>query len=530
MGKYESESIRKILSRIDNEEIYLPSIQREFVWEQERINKFFDSVMRDYPIGTFLLWTTKDQIQVRKFIFNYHDDLKLSDLYVPTNSSKKTLVLDGQQRLQSMYIALRGLYEGSEFYFDILSGKEIDPRTSEIYRFGFFKKGSEPNGWILFTKLIYSDKTATALKRDVIEELQELGMDITDDAEELIEENISRAKEQFVIREMISYYNIDSIDGSIRNQDEILEIFVRTNMGGISLTPSDLVFSTLKVDWADVEKEFEDLLEDVNGNGAFEFDKDFIVKCCLTLIGAGAEYNVQKLRGEAGQSVKEKIRMDWQRISDSIRSCIDFLERNGITSSELLVSSNALIPIIYFSFLKGGRLDSLYDKVTFRWLCLALLNRNFGGQADTVINACKKAIDDANFASKRYFPASELDNVIPKSKKVGFVKDLADWKGGEKLILSLIYWPYGGVKFNPLMKYNNPEVDHIFPKSKLRDLNVDNKLIQDIGNLRYISQSENRTKIPVNGLKILIMLQLYQLTRSQKVEIYGNSKGINNSL
>ena len=68
--------------------------------------------MREYPISTLLIWKTKSTIRHRKFIDNWKSTLRFSDFYVPENTGKKCLVLDGQQRLQSLFISLRGSFEG----------------------------------------------------------------------------------------------------------------------------------------------------------------------------------------------------------------------------------------------------------------------------------------------------------------------------------------------------------------------------------------------------------------------------------
>jgi hypothetical protein len=119
--------IRKIVSYLNDDEaegggFWLPNIQRPFVWNEDQIARLFDSIMREYPISTLLVWKTKEQVKHRKFIDNFLPDLKLTNFYVPDNTRSKMMVLDGQQRLQSLFIGLRGSYFGRELYFDVLSG------------------------------------------------------------------------------------------------------------------------------------------------------------------------------------------------------------------------------------------------------------------------------------------------------------------------------------------------------------------------------------------------------------------------
>ncbi len=129
--KNQKETIRKMVTYLNNEEKYggfwLPNIQRNFVWTEEQIERLFDSIMREYPISTLLVWRTKAKVKCRKFIDCYKKKLKLSDFYVPESEQTKLLVLDGQQRLQSLFIGLKGSYETKELFFHVLSGDLAAP-------------------------------------------------------------------------------------------------------------------------------------------------------------------------------------------------------------------------------------------------------------------------------------------------------------------------------------------------------------------------------------------------------------------
>ncbi len=86
------QSLRKIVRFLNNPEedggFWLPNIQRPFVWSEEQICRLFDSIMREYPISTLLIWKTRSEIRHRKFIDNYRKTCKLSDFYVPENGCR----------------------------------------------------------------------------------------------------------------------------------------------------------------------------------------------------------------------------------------------------------------------------------------------------------------------------------------------------------------------------------------------------------------------------------------------------------
>src|SRR5438128_1247397 len=164
-------SLRKIVSYLNNPDedggFWLPNIQRPFVWSEDQIARLFDSIMRQYPISTLLIWRTKSEIKRRRFIDNYKHSLKLTDYYVPSDTKVKRLVLDGQQRLQSLYIGLKGSYQGRELYLDILSGDVVAPEDIR-YKFRFLSTEESAWPWVKFKSLVFSSAGASKLAETVI--------------------------------------------------------------------------------------------------------------------------------------------------------------------------------------------------------------------------------------------------------------------------------------------------------------------------------------------------------------------------
>ncbi len=96
---YKPKTLFRLVEDINNGQLFLPHIQRPFVWEEEQMLKLFDSLMRNYPIQTLLFWRTKDEIKARKFMPQVLWDTDLSDFYDADKSKKdieKVFVLDGQ--------------------------------------------------------------------------------------------------------------------------------------------------------------------------------------------------------------------------------------------------------------------------------------------------------------------------------------------------------------------------------------------------------------------------------------------------
>lgn len=124
--KNQKESIRKLISGLISADedggFWLPNIQRKFVWHEDQIGRLFDLIMPEYPISTLPVWRTQSAIKRRKFIDHYQADHQgAGRTYEPEDDKVKLSVLDGQPRLKSLFIGLKGSYEKRELYFNILS-------------------------------------------------------------------------------------------------------------------------------------------------------------------------------------------------------------------------------------------------------------------------------------------------------------------------------------------------------------------------------------------------------------------------
>lgn len=114
--EYQHWTIREAMNRIAAKKLYLPAIQRKFVWEASQIEQLFDSIMRDYPIGTFLFWMVEAARQNDYSFYEFIREYHARDNWMNTLAAKPHLpdelvgVLDGQQRLNSLYVALQGTY------------------------------------------------------------------------------------------------------------------------------------------------------------------------------------------------------------------------------------------------------------------------------------------------------------------------------------------------------------------------------------------------------------------------------------
>jgi hypothetical protein len=495
--KNQKETIRKMVGYLNNPEkdggFWLPNIQRPFVWNEGQIERLFDSIMREYPISTLLVWKTKSNIRRRKFIDNYKHGLRLTDFYVPADDKTKMLVLDGQQRLQSLFIGLKGSYEKKELYFDILSGELVAPEDIR-FRFKFIESQKAKLPWVKFKDLVFSTDEYDEISENIITRFDR---ELTTDEKKTIRKNVARIVRVFQTEENIVYQELDSVDKpNLYTEDDVVEIFIRANSGGTVLGKSDLLFSLLTVSWEDADEKMQELLDELNRTG-YGFNRDFILKTCLTLLGKGAAYNITKFRDEA---TRESIVANWDRIASAIKDVKDYLYgKTYIRSDKALPSYLVLIPIIYFRYHYEDKWR--HAKGIDDYILRTLISGAFSGNPDNLIDKCTREID-----AKQDFVVNDIFGVIRadgRSLEIARETIFDQYYGSKNIHLIFNIW-YKDFNYHPSFENNTPQVDHIFPQSllksvKIRNPNTGRKDVlkykwwdrDQIANLMLLTQQEN---------------------------------------
>lgn len=238
-----------------NHKYFLPHIQRELVWTQDQIVKLFDSLMRGYPISTFLFWKIAGKRDITKLEFTkyYKKGITKNEINTDVDKDEFWLVLDGQQRLQSFYIALKGSYNDSELFFNALSKKPITDDESE-------DEGNEESEIIYETTFLKSKEgyfIRDITDRRTGERLKKLWVKIKDFA-------MLEGEDQDGIRKITKYTN--EIRDKYKNQITVAESdLIEDNIKRMNnlVTQTDTIFY---------------YLEDEN-----EYDKEGNRGRCLTL-------------------------------------------------------------------------------------------------------------------------------------------------------------------------------------------------------------------------------------------------------
>lgn len=498
------------LIQVINKGLFLPHIQRPFVWEEEQMLKLFDSLMRNYPIQTLLLWKTKDEIKARKFMEEVEWDPDLSDYYEPNVSKagcEKTFVLDGQQRLQTLYATFAGAIKGPdgerlEAYFDASSGAALSD-DGLLYTLKF-SKVALPHPWYRVADLVGKD--AQRVAEELSEEMND-SLDKADDAltaEKRPTSQDQRARQKRVRRnfgQLVSllredkHFWIQELDGVANNYTygTVLDIFVRVNSGGTKLDASDLMFAAMKEGWDEIEEAIEDTTELLNSTN-IGFDKTFPLKCLLVVHERGAEASAEKFTGADGTKLLAEMKANWDKAEAAFQELRDFLKTDLKVYAEKVVRShNSFIPLfdyLYFNPKPTERSRALmrgyyYKAQLFGW---------YSQGTDKVINGLHSVVGQP---APGGFPMQAVKNYfIGRGYPTELQKGHLEQTRLRFLLLNLVYVDQMGASpFDVKYKGNEPHVDHIYPRHALSTkLGLGSTEVNTLGNYRFVGATDNIRK------------------------------------
>lgn len=521
--------IRDAMRRITENAIYLPAIQRKFVWDTDRIEKLFDSIMRGYPIGTFLFWIitekAKKDYTFYKFIQDFHQRDNSWNEVAPKPDLRNQFigVLDGQQRLNSMYVALQGSYAYRRKHGRWQDDAAFPQRYFYLNLFHQPSDRDESDLTNHFAFLTSEEAEEVSSKEYWFKVKDVLEWPDTGAVFGFIEAAVSKyERHQKILREhcgplliklwqrlcsddVINYFSIHE-----QVLDNIVEIFVRVNSAGVQLSKTDLLFSSIVAHWDRGREEIEAAITTLNekGNG-FAFNNDFVMRTCLALADLPVRLKVNSFKKQNIQT----IMTNWSGIKAAMERAVELLVEWGFCG-QTLSTLNAVIPIAYFIH-KGG--DVQQSKDAWRqFLIRAQAKQIFSSASDRVLGKIREALrtskdkggtfklTDRRFTLAQLTAQSELRDLQIYDEDLD---EFLDWEKGPYsfMLLSLLY-PH--LKFDQIQFHQ----DHIHPrnqftKKKLKDAGFDDAEIEGcmgkrdlLPNLQLMEGVENKKK---NGTELV---------------------------
>lgn len=534
-------TIKEAIDSIDSGNFLLPSIQRRFVWNTKQIEFLFDSIMQDYPINTFMFWSVIDD--VIKNQFRFYDFLKKYVEYKGGNNEERKTkgykdffaVIDGQQRLNSLYIGLKGSYAYKKYvyrkkkyhksekdypsrklFLDLLNPLEND-EEKKVYDFRFLVHNEHEKENERLKKHIINDEgkrievksfwfevgdvLTFKKEHDVITYLVKNGLEIGGFAGETLLKLYKLINEKPIINFFLE-----------KNQDfdKVLYEFIRTNSGGTTLSFADLLMSIITASWEQgnstkgAREEIDELIRQVS-EISFGINQDFVLKTCLVLFSVDIRFALKNFQGETIQ----KIKSEWGDITESIKSTFQLIKSLSFNNHSLR-SKNAAIPIIYhvyknkiWSEINKENQHKENRKAIKSYLHISMLNKLFGGSSDGFLKRIKSVLSEN---SSTEFPLSKLKEKFKGTNRSFQMDDeriesvlRTSYDSLDSFFVLSIVFP----NFN--FEFKNPNIDHLHPRSQFENndlsfLNTDEEREfyqshwNTVLNLALLSEEQNKSK------------------------------------
>src|SRR3989339_240390 len=379
--------IAELIFKRVNRDYLLPSIQREFVWlkspKEQKIEKLYDSIMQKYPFGTILTWEVdkpleleKLQWEVYEFVQDYDKDTPHNEIANINGFTKLFLVLDGQQRLSSLNVGLRGSVSytsntkkrTSKLFLNLFSEIEDNPDNDFglKYEFKFLVNVPENDNQLWF-------EVGKVLEAKMI---------------------LGQLHQTFCCDETIIVTLVTGDD------EKALNVFVRTNDGGIKLEKADLLLSYMESNKNifkpnGARKEifgFVDLLNEVELHKPdYDLAKDDVLKAALVLSDLEVQYKIKNFN----QENLDTISNNWETIKKYLNLTVKLIARYGF-SAKNIISKNSLIPVAYYlmkkgtssSFIASQSIADIEIKIEIiKWLVISQLTGAFGSSSDFTLKS-----------------------------------------------------------------------------------------------------------------------------------------------
>ncbi|WP_049562708.1 DUF262 domain-containing protein [Nonomuraea sp. SBT364] len=525
-------TVEEILTSIHRKEYLLPAIQREFVWSADQIRWLVDSLMRGYPIGSFLLWKVEPRTVTNytfyDFLTHYHErDNPYATRAAIPNGSGVTAVLDGQQRLTALNIAIYGSHAEKRKYAwwsspDAFPKKRLhlnlveDPDPDEMglrYDLRFLtdveaaSADGNPDRWYPVGAILDLANAGPALYG----ELAKRGIDLNDVKPY---QRLYDLYEAVRTRKPINYFLEKAQDA-----DKVLDIFVRVNSGGTTLSYSDLLLSMATNQWQqlDAREEVRQLVQELNTGGTrtFSFSKDVVLKTALMVAGVDLRFKVSNFTASNMQKVEDA----WSTTRVAMIKAASLLDLFGFTNRTLTAAS-AVVPLSYYlarrnlpdSYLTSSA--DVKDRLAVRqWVTRSLVKRGIWGSGlDTLLIRLRQAIDTHGADS---FPVADIEKEMSTlGKSLAFepteIDELLELKYASQRTFPVLALLYPGLDLSKEF-----HEDHIFPRSRftpkrLRDAGIDDALVDTyratvdlLPNLQLLGgvpNAEKHAKLPANWL------------------------------
>lgn len=460
--------ISTILDHIDSGHMALPEFQRGYVWNRDQVRRLFSSLYKRHPVGSLLVWATESA-----------DATHRGDGQLASGIVK--LLLDGQQRITSLYGVLRGkppkFFDGNAQSFTGLHF-HLDKQEFEFYQ--PIKMKDDPL-WIDVTALLQDGATGLGNYVAKLSQVPEFAPKVG--------EYVGRLSTILGIREIILH--VEEVTGRDKTIDVVVDIFNEVNSGGTKLSKGDLALAKICAEWPDARDKMKQALAGWSKSG-FHFDLDWMLRNINTVITGEAKF--QFLHDATTATVEDGLK----RSINTINQVLNMISgRLGLDHDQVLFGRFAIPVMVNYLDRKKTQLDAVEsDKLLF-WFIQAAMWGRFSGSTESVIDQDLAAIEDLN---------GGLDRLISQLRlwHGGLVIEpghFAGWSLGARFypVLYMLTrvgaardWGTGlPLKSSLLGQMSRLEVHHIFPKAQLYKKGYDRSDVNAVANFCFLTKLTN---------------------------------------
>jgi hypothetical protein len=454
------ERISRLITRIEGGDIKIPKFQRGFIWTREQILDLLDSIYRGYPIGSLLLWLTNEKLARERNIGGFH--LPDTPEEYPTN-----YILDGQQRITTIYGVLRGTATGTSsdlnVYFDLNEKQFLHPVDTPTR-----------------TQMPMNILFRTRQFRQFQQFLASL-----EDGDALVEES-DRVSETF--RE----YAVPVITVTEADTTQVSRIFERINSTGTKLTVFDLMVAATWSEDFDLNDHVDQIVTELEEKDFGELDKVTILRALSTCAHTSAKRDsILRLR----KLSRAELASEMENTKEALRKAVDFL------STEVSVISDAFLPyerqlvLLAFVMSQSHDVDPAAVDILRRWFWRTSFSERYrrGGEGlfDTDLEVTVAAlsnpdklphfgreVDADQFITTEFRKTSAFSNAFVALLASRSPKNLTN---GATIDIG-----------TALSAYNRKEFHHIFPQAYLKSRAISRQRINSIANICMLSSEQNK--------------------------------------